>query len=230
MIELNKLNFRWHPGASILINIPEFTIKAGENVFLEGPSGCGKTTLLNILSGIIIPETGFVKINGVELTQINSAARDKFRADHIGIIFQMFNLIPYLSPIENVSLPCKFSRKRSKVARTNSDNVKAEARRLLAQMKLSADTIINSPAYELSMGQQQRVAAARSLIGAPPLIVADEPTSALDRKVRQTFMNLLFDEVAASGSTLLFVSHDPDLGERFDRRVTFSEINKRTPR
>ena len=226
MIEMSEVRFRWHRLTPPILDIPEFKVSAGERVFLEGPSGCGKTTLLNILGGVVLPEKGSVKVNGAELTQLKSAKRDAFRADHIGIIFQMFNLIPYLSPIDNVELPCKFSQRRLKLALEKSNSVKEEAFRLLMKMQLPEDTIKNSPAFELSVGQQQRVAAARSLIGLPELIIADEPTSALDHDVRQTFLNLLFDEIADSGATLLLVSHDPGLACHFDRKIKLSDINE----
>jgi putative ABC transport system ATP-binding protein len=159
---------------------------------------------------------------------MNSAKRDTFRADHLGIIFQMFNLIPHLSPIDNITLPCLFSRYRRTKARDKSNSIEGEARRLLAQLQINDEAIINTPAFELSIGQQQRVAAARSLIGAPELVIADEPTSALDYGVRETFMRLLLNEVVDAGSTLLFVSHDPKLADYFDRRIKLSDLNKVT--
>ena len=226
MIELSEVRFRWHHDAALVLDIPKFEVKAGERIFLEGPSGCGKTTLLNVLGGVVVPENGSVKVNGTEITQLNSAKRDAFRADHIGIIFQMFNLIPYLSPIDNITLPCRFSRQRHAAAQKNSGSVEEEARRLLTQMQLPEDATKNFSAFELSTGQQQRVAAARALIGAPALIIADEPTSALDHDVRQTFINLLFNEITGTGTTLLFVSHAPDLAEQFDCRIKLSDINE----
>jgi len=226
MIELSDVRFRWLPDAPLVLNIKSFQINSGERVFIQGPSGSGKTTLLSMLVGIAMPETGAVKINGTNLPQLKSAERDAFRAEHIGIIFQMFNLIPYLSSIENIILPCQFSQNRNAVAIGKSNNVESEARRLLSQLQLHDETTINSPAFGLSIGQQQRVAAARSLIGSPRLIIADEPTSALDLDVRQTFMNHLFHEVADTGTTLLFVSHDPNLAEQFDRHIKLSDINK----
>ena len=174
-----------------------------------------------------MPEIGSVKVNGTEFTQLNSAKRDAFRADHIGIIFQMFNLIPYLSPIENITLPCQFSRRRHTAAKKrNLGSVEEEARRLLTKMQLTEDAIMNFSSFELSTGQQQRVAAARALIGSPALIIADEPTSALDHDIRQNFIKLLFDEITGTGTTLLFVSHAPDLAEQFDRRIKLSDINE----
>ena len=226
MIELSNVRFRWNRDVPFLLNIQKFKVNTGERVFLEGPSGSGKTTLLNMLGGVVMPEIGSIEVNGTDLMQLKSAARDAFRADHIGVIFQMFNLIPYLTPVDNVILPCRFSRRRHAAARGKSDSVNEEAWRLLAQMQLRESAIINSPSFELSMGQQQRVAAARALIGAPKLIIADEPTSSLDHDIRQTFMKLLFDEVASVGATLLFVSHDSNLADQFDRCIKLSDINE----
>ena len=226
MIELSNVRFRWDRDAPLVLNIQKFQVNVGERVLLEGPSGSGKTTLLNMLGGVALPETGTVRVNGTDLTHIKGAARDAFRADHIGIIFQMFNLIPYLSPIENVTLACRFSRRRHAVVTNKSSSAREEALRLLMRMQLNEATIIHSPAFELSIGQQQRVAAARSLIGTPELIIADEPTSALDHNVRQVFINLLFDEVADAGATLLFISHDPGLADQFDRRIKLTDINE----
>ena len=117
MIELSNVRFRWGRDTPLVLNIKKFQVNMGERVFLQGPSGSGKTTLLNMLGGVALPETGTVRVNGTDLTQLQSAARDAFRADHIGIVFQMFNLIPYLSPIDNVTLACRFSQRRHAVAR-----------------------------------------------------------------------------------------------------------------
>ena len=139
----------------------------------------------------------------------------------------MFNLIPYLSPIENITLPFQFSRRRHTAAKKrNLGSVEEEARRLLTKMQLTEDAIMNFSSFELSTGQQQRVAAARALIGSPALIIEDEPTSALDHDVRQTFIKLLFDEITGTGTTLLFVSHATDLAEQFDCRIKLSDINE----
>ena len=226
MIEVHDICFRWHPRAPLILNVPDFQIKAGERVFLEGPSGSGKTTLLNLLAGMVVPEQGSVLVNGTDLKKLGNAARDSFRADHIGVIFQMFNLIPYLSPIENVILPCRFSQRRLTMAIKNTRNPSDEGLRLLMQMQLTDAAIIASPTFQLSIGQQQRVAAARSLIGSPELIIADEPTSALDEENRHIFINLLFKEVTEAGATLLFISHDKSLAKHFDRRIRLTDINQ----
>ena len=150
---------------------------------------------------------------------MSGAARDRFRADHIGYIHQMFNLVPYLSVLENVTLPCRFSRRRISRAQRHSPTASAEAQRLLAHLGLDSQRVLRKPVSELSVGQQQRVAAARALIGSPELIIADEPTSALDAANREAFIELLFNECDETGSTLLFVSHDASLGPMFDRAV-----------
>ena len=225
MIQLRDVRFRWNREGPLLLDIPTFKVEAGEKVFLEGPSGSGKTSLLNLLGAISVPEHGSVEVNGTELGQLTGAARDSFRADHIGIIFQMFNLIPYLSPLDNIILPCQFSaRRNASVIKRNG--VKEEGLRLLAHMQLNDVANIGSPTLELSVGQQQRVAAARSLIGSPELIIADEPTSALDHDIREIFLKLLFEEVANAGITLLFVSHEASLAGQFDRRIKLNDINE----
>lgn len=226
MISLSDVRFRWLPDDPPVIDIAEFAVADGERVFLEGPSGSGKSTLLGLLGGTATPEQGHIRIDGTSLTDLGKGARDAFRADRIGFIFQMFNLIPYLSVVDNVVLPCRFSSRRARAARDKSGSVEAEARRLLQNMEIDIDGLANRPVAGLSTGQQQRVAVARSLIGAPRLIIADEPTSALDRKVRRSFMALLFREVADAGATLLFVSHDPGLAADFDRRTSMSGINR----
>ncbi|MES1162446.1 MAG: ATP-binding cassette domain-containing protein, partial [Rhizobacter sp.] len=144
-----------------------------------------------------------------------------FRADHVGYIFQQFNLLPYLSVIDNVLLPCRFSALRAQ--RAGVPHRAAES--LLARVGL-AQALWSRPAAQLSVGQQQRVAAARALIGTPELVIADEPTSALDAPLRDGFMDLLLGECRAAGSTLVFVSHDERLAARFDRRLSLPEINR----
>jgi len=226
MIDLQDVRFRWRAEDAPVLDIPSFTVTAGERVFLAGPSGSGKTTLLNLLGGVAAAESGRVEVDGTDLAALSGAARDAFRAERIGFIFQMFNLIPYLSVIDNVTLPCRFSRARSAAAQAAAGSVEAEAERLLRHMEIGAPALLRRPAAALSTGQQQRVAVARSLIGRPRLVIADEPTSALDRDVRRTFMELLFREVEAAGATLLFVSHDEGLAQDFGRRVKLAEINR----
>jgi putative ABC transport system ATP-binding protein len=225
-IQLVDMRFRWQQHGQLVLNIPELTISAGERVLIKGASGSGKTTLLNLLGGVAIPESGALKVLGTNLTSLTSVQRDKFRADQIGFVFQMFNLIPYLSLTDNVLLPCRFSATRRLAALRSSERLEEEAIRLLTQMALNVAELERRPVTQLSTGQQQRVAVARSLIGSPPLIIADEPTSALDAATRHAFLDLLFHEIRATGATLVFVSHDADLGKNFDRTIALADINK----
>tara|TARA_B100000945_G_scaffold318723_1_gene324217 strand:+ start:2909 stop:3610 length:702 start_codon:yes stop_codon:yes gene_type:complete len=225
IIDLNNVCFRWKKSGSMLLDISEFRLKQNEHLFLQGPSGCGKSTLLSLVGGIIISESGTLKILGQEIWDLSRSGRDAFRVDHIGFIFQLFNLLPYLSIVENVMLPLRFSNIRAKRAgRTKLDRLN-EAQRLLKALGLEEQQEEKSPVIELSVGQQQRVAAARALIGSPELIIADEPTSALDTDLRDSFLKLLFEECNKSGSTLLFVSHDSTLSQYFKNKISISELN-----
>lgn len=225
LLEIENLHFRWPKGQREVLSIPECELTRGERVFLKGQSGSGKTTLLSLIGGINLPSQGSIRVLGQDLAKLSQSKRDKFRADHIGFIFQLFNLIPYLSLIENITLACKFSPDRTKRALKKSPSLEAEAIRLLAHLQLGDSEIIKKPVADLSVGQQQRVAVARALIGAPELIIADEPTSALDANTRKSFINLLLSECELSGSTVLFVSHDSALETAFDRSIDLREIN-----
>ena len=225
ILDIKNVRFRWKNSGSLLLNLPEFKIKKHEHVFLQGPSGSGKSTLLGLVGGILISESGTLKVLGQDIKNLSRSGRDSFRVDHIGFIFQLFNLLPYLSIEENVMLPLSFSSIRAKRAgRTKFDQLK-EAKRILKSLELEEQLANKSPVTELSVGQQQRVAAARALIGNPELIVADEPTSALDSDLRHSFLELLFGECKKAGSTLLFVSHDSTLSELFNRKISMDEIN-----
>ncbi len=229
MIRVTDVRFRWRKQDPLVLDIPEFEVGLGERVFIKGPSGSGKTTLLNLLGGVAVPESGKVSIMDTDMAAMSGARRDVFRADHIGFIFQMFNLVPYLSLIDNVILPCWFSALRRQRVLARSDSLEAEARRILGQMDLDVDALASRSVSRLSIGQQQRVAAARSIIGSPELVIADEPTSSLDTDVRKSFLDLLFREVSEAGSVLLFVSHDSSLESAFDRTIPLAEINRAGP-
>ena len=216
---MTDIRFGWKTDTPPVLELSRLEVVQGERLFIGGPSGSGKTTLLGLLSGILVPQQGTVELLGNALHNMNSAQRDTYRADHIGYIHQMFNLIPYLSMIDNITLPCRFSEQRRALAKQASGTTASEARRLLDHLGLSDPAMLRRPVTELSVGQQQRVAAARALIGAPEILVADEPTSALDAASREAFIELLFKECEASGSTLIFVSHDASLGSLFDRSV-----------
>lgn len=218
-IDIAGLRFGWNR-AAVLLEVPALRVARGERVFLHGPSGSGKSTLLGLLGGVLTPQAGRVGVLGTDLAALPARARDRFRAEHIGIVFQQFNLLPFLSARENVELALRFSPRRA----AKAGDVRAAALRLIAALGLDAPRLAALPAHRLSIGEQQRVAAARALIGAPELIIADEPTSALDADARDAFLDLLFAECARAGSTLLFVSHERALAPRFTRTLALAEL------
>ena len=213
-VELRDVVFRWQDGDAFVLELPELVLAAGERLFVHGPSGSGKSTLLNLIGGVVQPARGEVRLLGQPLAALGTAARDAFRAAHTGFIFQQFNLIPYLSVLDNVRLPCRFSPRRA--ARAGDET--QEARRLLSALDIAAE-LWTRPANRLSVGQQQRVAAARALLGKPEIIIADEPTSALDAGRQAAFLDLLLAEARAAGSSVLFVSHDLALADHFERTL-----------
>jgi putative ABC transport system ATP-binding protein len=223
ILEIEELRFAW-PGGPTLLAIKHFTIAPGERVFLFGPSGSGKSTLLNLIAGTLAPDAGTIRVAGETISDRPERVRDRLRADRLGVVFQMFNLLPYLSVRDNVLLPCRFSARRRARALARHGSLARAAEHLLAALGLSAADIADRNASTLSVGQQQRVAAARALIGEPALVIADEPTSALDLDAREAFLDLLFDECRAAGSSLLFVSHDHSLKGLFDRAVALSDF------
>lgn len=226
VLQVENLSFGWPGAARPLLTIENFSLKSGEKVFLEGPSGSGKSTLLNLVGGTIEPLQGRITLLGKDFSGMSMSQRDKFRGDHLGFIFQMFNLLPYLSAVDNVCLPTMFSDlKIARATQEDSASVEAEALRLLSALHLGPDEVAAKNVTQLSVGQQQRVATARALLGRPELIIADEPTSALDTDMRDAFIKLLFEECERTGAALLFVSHDRYLGSHFDRIVSLNDIN-----
>src|SRR5664280_2585333 len=185
-VSLRGARFRYPGAIEDAILIDHFAVGAGEHVFVKGPSGCGKTTLLSLIAGVLVANEGVVALDGHDWATMSSAARDHVRADHVGYIFQQFNLLPYLSVLDNVLLPCRFSATRATRAGGSHGAVVARAEALLAQMGMGRE-YAHRQASALSVGQQQRVAAARALIGQPELVGDDEPTSALDESVRESF-------------------------------------------
>ncbi|WP_339490043.1 ABC transporter ATP-binding protein [Pseudomonas sp. EL_65y_Pfl2_R95] len=227
LINLTDLGFAW-PGQPELLDIPSFSLQRGETLFLKGPSGSGKTTLLGLLGGVQLPDRGSIKLLGQDLSALSSGARDRFRVNHTGYIFQQFNLLPFLSVRENVEMPCHFSAIRNERACQRHGSVSKAASSLLAHLGLTDPKLLARRADSLSIGQQQRVAAARALIGQPELVIADEPTSALDADTREAFLQLLFAECREAGASLLFVSHDQSLAPLFDRNLSLAELNRAT--
>ena len=227
-VALSAVRFSWSADDPPVLDIDVLRLARGERMFLRGPSGSGKSTLLSVIAGVIAARQGTVRVLGRETSALTGPERDRFRADHIGYIFQMFNLIPYLSVIENVGLPCLFSERRRAQVQSAGTSVEAEAARLLAQLDLDAD-VLRRPVSKLSVGQQQRVAAARALIGAPELLIADEPTSSLDADRRATFLDLLFRQCKRENTALLFASHDASLAPLFDRTLELAQCNRAVP-
>ena len=222
-IEIKDLSFAW-PNSAPVLQIPGVSVARGSRVFLMGESGSGKSTLLGLIAGIHTAQSGRVQVLGHAFDTMAASKRDDVRADAIGVIFQQFNLVPYLSLVENVLLPLQFSQSRARRVGTSWAERRAKANDMLERLGLSAELRTNKTTGELSVGQQQRVAAARALIGGPSLIIADEPTSALDAKTRGAFIELLLCE--ADGAAVLFVSHDETLADNFDRHLSMAEINK----
>jgi len=224
ILELEDVLFGWDEH-SRLIGIDRFRVGRGESVFLRGPSGSGKSTLLGLIGGVIMPDEGRVLLSGVDIAAQRSSDRDRLRVDHMGVIFQQFNLLPYLSVLDNVTLPCLFSAKRRAASRERFSAPAQEAVDLITRLGLPA-AVVDTAVNKLSVGQQQRVAVARALIGSPELIIADEPTSALDADNRDRFIKLLDEQRRASNASLLFVSHDRALASHFDRIVELEELNQ----
>ncbi|WP_197053803.1 ABC transporter ATP-binding protein [Chitinibacter sp. ZOR0017] len=224
LLELADVTFSWPGAARPTLQLAQFNLAAGERLFLRGPSGSGKSTLLALLTGIQRPQSGQVRLLGHDLTALSGPQRDHLRADHLGYVFQQFNLLPYLSVLDNVLLSCQFSRLRRQRATTLAGSPEAQARELLTRLDLAA--YLSRPVAALSVGQQQRVALARALIGAPELLIADEPTSALDAERRDAFIELLFDCANAQQTAILLVSHDPQLAHHFDRQLSLPAINQ----
>lgn len=225
VIAVDDLRFGWSRASAPCLDVPRFHVGAGERVFLYGPSGSGKSTLLGLLGGVLLPQQGSIRVLDQTFGAMPSSRRDRFRVDHIGFIFQQFNLIPYLSVLENILLPCRFSARRQANAVAGELTLNQEARRLLAHLDLDP-ALDSKPVTALSVGQQQRVAAARALIGKPEIVIADEPTSSLDARRQQGFLDLLLQECEASAAALLFVSHDRRLAGSFHRDVALEDINR----
>ena len=204
------------PGESPLtvLDVPTFEMAAGEQVALVGGSGLGKTTLLNVVAGITPCDAGEVLIGGTDITKLPEAARDRFRAERIGIVFQNFNLLPAFTALENVLLGMAFSGRADR----------SRARELLDAVGLS-DRLHHQPG-RLSVGQQQRVAVARALANSPRLMLADEPTASVDLANQDRIVDLLRTQCRDNGVALLCVTHDPSVAAQFDRTIELETFNR----
>lgn len=220
LLGIQDLRFHYHNADSVVLDIPQWSLDKGERVFLHGPSGAGKSTLLKLLAGLLVPSSGSVAMLGQPLESLRSGQRDRWRARHIGFVFQQFNLIPYLSALDNIRLAAHFGR-----SRRSGDAVESDATALLKALGLD-DGLHRQAAAELSIGQQQRVAIARALINQPELLIVDEPTSALDSANRDAFMALLHQQLDLHNTAVIFVSHDLSLAEGFNRVEALDTINQ----
>jgi putative ABC transport system ATP-binding protein len=207
-ISLQSVHYAWSKKSPPLLVIDDLRIAPGEKVFLYGASGSGKSSLLNLMAGVVSPRAGSIHLLGTNVTRLSHRQRDRFRAQHMGIIFQQFNLIPYLNCADNLRMRIEFLPRDQQQA--------AIAQIPLLLERLGIAQVAQQQAHQLSVGQQQRVALARALLGSPRIIIADEPTSALDADLREEFMGLLF-ELVDEKTSLVFVSHDQQLVPRFDR-------------
>lgn len=205
------------PGGGRLpvLNIPHFTLAAGEQVVLVGASGGGKTTLLNIIAGITSADSGEVRVDGTDLARLSEAGRDRFRAERIGYVFQTFNLLPAFTALENVLLGMSFGGRRADQAR---------AVQLLERVGLK-HRLHHKPAH-MSVGEQQRTSVARALINAPRLLLADEPTANVDPANQQTVLDLLRDSCRENQVALLLVTHAAEVARQFDRVEKLADFNR----
>ena len=224
LVKIQDLYFSYADSEAFSIKVDSFSAEKGQHIFLEGPSGSGKTTFLNLITGLSPATRGSVSILDTDFSTSSELRIDQFRADHFGIIFQMFNLIPYLNVIENIVLPCSFSKRKKENVLKSATCLEGEARRLCNVLDIDP-SLFCKPVQTLSIGQQQRVAIARAVIGKPHIIIADEATSALDINRKNQFIDFLMQEVQKIGSTLIFVSHDISLKGYFDRVVNIDSIN-----
>ena len=219
IVKIESLRFQWSKKNNFKIFVPKLEVGRGKKVLFLGESGSGKTTLLSLICGFLEPLSGSISINDKIISDLTSTNKDAYRSDNIGIIFQQFNLLPYANVIDNIILPLYFSKQRSKKV----ENKINAAMNLCDQLRLP-ESILNQKASNLSVGQQQRVAVARALIGSPSIIVADEPTSSLDTEAQELFLDLMFDQISKNSSTLLMVSHDKSLTNYFDQVIDINEI------
>lgn len=218
LISINNLEYKIGQNPSFSLKINNFVLNKSDSLLIYGESGAGKSTFLNLISGTLSPQKGNINILGTEITEVSSSKKDMIRGDHFGIVFQTFNLLPYLSVKNNILLGKAYSRRKE--LKSNDEEVKI----LMNKLSLSYKDLINRKAYELSIGQQQRVAVARALIGKPEIILADEPTSALDKHNQKEFINLLFKSLDDNEQGLIMVSHEHKLSNKFKIVKNIDEI------
>jgi putative ABC transport system ATP-binding protein len=214
-LELRQIEFAWPNQTKPLFVIPELSLQQGQTLFIGGPSGSGKSSLLSLIAGIQLPRKGSCQVLCTSLKQLSASERDRFRGEHLGLIFQQFNLLPFLTVEENIELPSKLFASRLQKSTQLFGSVKRHIDTLCTELHLQP-SLRRRQARLLSVGEQQRVAAARALLGCPALIVADEPTSALDEDNKLDFLNLLLSTASAQNTSVVTVSHDMRIASNFD--------------
>lgn len=224
-VKIRDLRFRYNDAGDFNLHIDALNLAPGRAYLLYGPSGKGKTTLLNLMAGVLRPDAGSIEICGTDLATVSNARMDMFRGENIGFIFQTLNLIPWLSAQDNIALSLAFApSRRARLERSLDDTIMALFDRLDLDRKLAG-----VKARQLSIGQQQRISAARALIGGPALLLADEPTSALDEDNTKLFLHLLRQSLDKSRQTMMVVSHDKSIREYFDEVIEIDQILSGTP-
>jgi putative ABC transport system ATP-binding protein len=215
MIEVRDLEFRYGEG-EFRLSVPELDVDGGSKTACVGPSGSGKTTLLNLIAGIITPQQGHVVTNGVAVSQLSDAERRRFRVTNVGLVFQEFELLEYLSVLDNILLPYRINP-----ALKMDSSVRERALTMAEQMGIG-DKLRRHPG-KLSQGERQRVAVCRAVLPEPVLLLTDEPTGNLDPANKERVLDLILEQVAQSGATLVTVTHDHDLLDRFDRTIDIKD-------
>ena len=218
LISVENLNYSLGNNTKFSLKINKFILKKSDSFLIYGDSGAGKSTFLNLLSGTLRPQEGAINILGKNIVDSSSAVKDKIRGDHFGIVFQTFNLLPYITVKNNILLGKAYSNRKQLLS--SNDEVKI----LMDKLSLNYKDLVDRKAYELSIGQQQRVAVARALIGKPEIIIADEPTSALDQDNQKEFINLLFKSLDENEQGLIMVSHNKKLSKKFKIVKNITEI------
>ncbi len=219
-LEINDLLFSWNKKEEFHLKIKSFFISDNDKVILFGKSGTGKSTLLNLISGILSPCSGTIKVKNIITNNLSQADKDAYRANNIGVIFQQFNILDYISPLTNILLPCFFTN----FGKKNSKYFHERAVNLAEKLNLQYNILVNANSKNLSVGQIQRISIIRAIINEPKLILADEPTSALDDLNKKRFLNLLIDICEKENITLLMVSHDTSIKGYFDKHLYMEDI------